>query len=88
MASSGSQSPSVFLPCSSTGRCTRGRWYKSIQDKGIQLGDTSTAEADSKKVIKLGKFCTFPCAVILQAGIPLRWLSSSGFYTPGRDSAE
>lgn len=55
----------------------------------IQVGDRSMAEADSKKVIKVGKFCVSPCAVILQAGIPLmRWLTSPVFSIPDRDSTE
>lgn len=55
----------------------------------IQLGDRSMVEADSKKVIKAGKFCTSTCAVILQAGTPLmRWLDSSLCSIPDRDSTE
>lgn len=55
-----------------------------FKTKGIiKLGEMSLVEADSKKVTEVGKFCTSPCAVILQAGIALmRWLSSSVFSIP------
>lgn len=62
-----------------------------IKTKGIiQLGEWSMEEDDSNRGLTVGKFCTLPCAVIFQAGIPLtRWIDSSIFFSiPDRGNTE